>query len=298
MNLRKARTIALAWAALNLPLRGAAEPETGGAEPSEPRLIIQEEREVDVGTGQPPRGDRGFYGRKPGDQRPPFARPGGEPSRNPPSPGGGSDGRRPIDRLMEHLKTTAPEQYERLSSLRDSDPEAFRQELRVLFEEAAQRFGRGDGWKPDMPRRPDGEAGPRIPPPPRSGDGDRAFPRPGSPGDAARGDQRKPGKSGHPSHRPDVPPSGMSGSHDERIEQIHTWAAEYRQADASAKEGIRTRIRDTVKQVHIARERERTQRIEHMEAELIRLKEEMAARKDQTDALIDRAVEDILSKGP
>jgi hypothetical protein len=186
------------------------------------------------------------------------ARPRGERAAEAPSERGGVY----VDRLLETIRTENPEEFERLSKMRERDPEQFRMELRRKLIEL--RRARGEGDRP--PRRPRGETEPAEPGerPPRGGPG------PDRPGDE-RGEPRRPDQ------------------------EVRTLVQQYREAEtAQQQKRIEGALRARLVEMHERRQTDRRARIERFEQELDRMKSDLQRLDEERDTLIERRLQELI----
>ncbi len=260
----------------------AAEPDRDAPAEGDSRIVVR--RDADDPT--PPR------------PKPPSPKDKGDAPARP--SGAWTEGARPVDRLLEYVRRNHPEDYERLSTLRRENPEAFQQELRRRFEEASNRF-REQGPDPRRTnawRRAEGGPGPR----PMVPDGLEAR-RPAPPAHA-EGDGRK-AQPGSAAERTEKAPPRTAGKHApfgsamaEQMERVKGLVDEYHRAKGEARDPIRRRIREQIGQAYELRERDRANRIRQMEEELARLKKEIEERRGLREQIIDRKVDELLDEDP
>jgi hypothetical protein len=216
-------------------------------------------------------------------------------------PGAWTEGARPVDRLLEYVKKNHPEEYERLTTLRRENPEAFQQELRRQFEEVSARF-REQGPDPRRTnawRRAEAGTGPR----PATPDG--AEPRrPAAPSAPAEGDGRRPqaapaaDRTERSAPRTAGKQAPFGAAMAEQMERVKGLVDEYHRAKGEARDQIRRRIREQIRQTYELRERDRANRIRQMEEELAHLKKEIEERRSLRDQIIDRKVDELLDEDP
>ena len=221
----------------------------------------------------------------------------------PPPPGGtaGTDPARPwvqgMERWMNYLRTTRPEEYERLSRLRTEDPEAFRAEMRERMQQVRTRTEPRDGGRSSTA---DAEAKPGEP----KGDGDRPShernPRQGewsdrkpgaSPRDSAPGNHRDGMTHGRSPRLPADPAT------EKLVAELRALSERYKKAEnADSRSAIEKEVREKLAEAHDRRERERAERIAQMEKEIVRMREDMEKRRENRDKLIGRKVGEVLGR--
>lgn len=196
---------------------------------------------------------------------------------------------RPIDRLLDHIKRSNPEEYGRLAALRRENPEAFQQALRRKFDEVSGRLReKGDAAHRGEPRHKGVAGEPARPQPAEGAEGKRA--RVGE-----RDIEGRPREgAGSRAERPASAGAAMA----ERMERVNGLVEEYRRAQGEERERLRARIRESTGEVYDTRERDRTRRIRQMEEDLVRMKKEIESRHELRDKIIDRKVGELLGEDP
>ncbi len=213
----------------------------------------------------------------PEDQPPPPDRP-----ESPPPPGhgpgfghgrhgGGNSENSPVDRWLEHVRESNPEEYRRLTELKTGDPEAFRRELRDrLRKKRAMNMLEG---RPHL-----AEAIRGLPPEEQSWLADRILDRPG----------RGPG--------PGDPETQQALK--EHYRSVRTGMQTYRAAETpEEKDAARGEIRTTLSEIFDLKEEQRRERIAQAEELLQRLKREFDDLANDRDEVIDRELEELLRDG-
>lgn len=197
---------------------------------------------------------------------PPFR---GELAEGRPGRGDGRrSGRGALESWLEHMRRENPEEFERLMTLREEDPEAFRQALR----------SRRDGLREHG--APEGRSG------------DRRVQ--GAPRDLPPEEQRRPmagfarGRDG----------SGAKDPAITRLEQqTRRLVNACRNASGEERDQLHAKLRVNLEEIFELRERQRREMVERMSRKLETLREELEKRDKQRDKLIDRRMEELLSTG-
>jgi hypothetical protein len=175
-----------------------------------------------------------------------------------PGPGpGDQDGERPpLQRFLEILRQQNPQEFDRLKSLRESDPAAFRKELHERLQQERDKRGLqggpGAGLREQMGRRMM-EGGP--------------------------------GPDGMNVRSPEI----------DRLEKAtHDLAQSYRKATGDAEKArLQGELKQTLEQAFDLREQLRRERFEQTEARLRKVREMMEQRQAQRDAIIDRRLKEL-----
>jgi len=178
-----------------------------------------------------------------------------------------------MDRWLAQLRDADPEEYERVIALRESDPEAFRMEMRERVQ-AARRLHRLRASHPDLHERLAD-----LPPEER----ERI-------GEALRGPLRD-GPSPVSRHRrwspPGMEPDGASRS------LLDAW---HRADGAEEKAAARAALIAHLEEVFDQRTEEQKERIQRAEEQIEELRRILDARRDNREVWIDRLIERLLSE--
>lgn len=172
-----------------------------------------------------------------------------------------------IEKFFDIIRQRNPEEYERLRSLRETDPEAFLDEIESRIEQ--ERIRRGLGAPPGQ------GPGPRMAP-----RRDREFRRlrPGDEGDAMS------------VHSPEVE------AHEQKAREI---AASLRTAKTDEERAARIQeLRDELARAFDLREQLRRDRIKQMRERLDKLEAFLATRQSNRDAILDRRVNELIGEDP
>lgn len=174
--------------------------------------------------------------------------------------GPGPGGHPPVHRFFEHIKKTNPEEFERLRQLRESDPEAFREELTRRLTEARQRREEVGGVKPGGRR-------------------DAEFrPHPRGDADAMQVDS------------PEL----------DRLElETRERARSVREAGtADEREKARAALKASLEKSFDLRERLRAERLAKMETRLKKIRQMLDERQGRRDEIIERRVRELTDSEP
>lgn len=171
-----------------------------------------------------------------------------------------------VDRLMETIRAENPEEFKRLTKMREQDPEQFRLELRrKLIELRRARGEEGHG-----PRRPRPDAGSDEP-------GDRP----------PRGERPTPDGPEGPGEKHPAPWAEW--------QELRELAQQHREAEAPRqKERLERAIRTKIGELHERRQQERRARIERFEQELERMKSDLQRLDEERDTLIERRFQELI----
>ena len=176
--------------------------------------------------------------------------------------------------LMEHLKQERPAEYERLNKLRADNPEKFREALRSRLQELRKRLPDGGALaRPEAGTPPRGDA------------------------QAARGKGDRGAKPDARSRAAAEVPHPISPEAQELQDHLRKLVTSYHAAKTDdERKAVENRIRETLSRSFEQRDRDRAQRIERMEQDLNRLREETNARKQNREDIINRKLDEVLGR--
>ncbi len=185
-----------------------------------------------------------------------------------------------VERWMNYLRTSRPEEYGQLTRLREENPEAFRAEVRERMQQLRTNAeSRNPAREPDRvvenraARADRGERRVAVPPGAAAPQGDAARPKPA---------------------KPPVDPAT-----ERHLAELRRLAEAYRKADSDeARRTIEAQIRAQVAEAHDKRERARADRIAQLENEIARMRTEMDKRVANRDRIIARRVDEVLGRAP
>lgn len=165
-----------------------------------------------------------------------------------------------VDVWLKRVKTHDPQEFERLSKLRQENPEAFQKELKERLEKIRANK-RGD-LSLDVAASFKSAPGERGAFAARSRDG---------------GKQRDP-------HQADL---------NKQEQEIHKLAASYKTATSAEKQKLQAELKKKITDVFELREQSRRESIQRLEVQLVQLKKDADNRKSNRDAIIERRLKEL-----
>ena len=203
---------------------------------------------------------------------PPPPPPANHPAVVQPPPG---EMRRPLDQYLRGLREWRPDEYQRLSALRETDPEALQRELRERRDRLRER-----GPQPELPElRRLGEVLAELP----------AEDRPAAVDQCVRILQARRQRPG---------PGGAQARVAAGEERIADLARAYREADTQGRKDLRAELRQQLDEVFDLREAQRRSHIEEAEKRLAALQEALALRRKNRREIVRRRLNELTRDPP
>ena len=188
---------------------------------------------------------------------PPLAPPVGEGQHS--SPGA-------VEQWLKRMKMRNPEEFERLSKLRQEDPVAFQKTLKERLEKI--RADKAGDLVPDIAATPKPSAGEYGVPPPRAHE------------------------------------AGAGKSRDQHLEnnkldqEIHRLMASYKTAPADERKELQVELRKKINESFDLREKSRHENIQRLEAQLVILKKDEEKKKASRAAIVEQRLKDLTKETP
>jgi hypothetical protein len=204
----------------------------------------------------------------------------------PPPPGPGMRGHKPlkemVEQWLEQLRKRDPAEYERLTQLRQDDPEAFREELeqRLQRERARKFLERYPALKDAIDSMPEKDQQAVLR---RLG---AMPPGPGGPGT----DGRRPGPGRGPG-----PGDGPPRPEIEKLQQeVGALARAYREASSEdARQGVRGELKTKLSALFDLREAQRREELARFESHAADVKKKLEKRAANKETIIEKRLQEL-----
>ena len=171
-----------------------------------------------------------------------------------------------VEQWLKRMKMRNPEEFERLSKLRQEDPVAFQKTLKERLEKI--RADKAGNLPPDI----------------------AATPKPSA------------GEYGAPSPR--AHEAGAGKSRDQHLEtnkldqEIRSLMANYKSAPADERKELQVELRKKINESFDLREKSRHETIQRLEAQLVLLKKDEEKKKASREAIVEQRLKELTKESP